>query len=295
VIDPSIPYITIPEIPILPGFGSFNAITIKPFGMLVATGVYSGWLLAVRQAKRLGFDIEQFNSFVTWVVTCGFIGGHVFDVILYHPQKLFGAASFLDGLFELLALWRSLSSFGGFMGAVVGAFLWKARYGIKNALLYCDTLGSAFPLGWLFGRTGCSVAHDHPGRRSDAWYAVQYPDGGRFDLGLYEMILTLPLVAAFLFFMKKPRAEGFYLALMCIYYAPMRFLLDFFRATDVREADPRHLGLTPAQWLCSGLLVIGIVMLVWAQRTAAHGEILPYVEEDSKGGPPPPASSDAPA
>ena len=35
----------------------------------------------------------------------------------------------------------------------------------------------------MFGRMGCSIAHDHPGLESDLWFAVQYPHGGRFDLG----------------------------------------------------------------------------------------------------------------
>jgi len=47
-----------------------------------------------------------------------------------------------------------------------------------------DLVASAFPLSWVFGRSGCSLAHDHPGMLSNAWFAVQYPGGGRFDLGL---------------------------------------------------------------------------------------------------------------
>src|SRR4029079_2229151 len=92
----------------------------------------------------------------------------------------------------LFKLWEGLSSFGGFTGAAIGAFLWKWRYRVP-ALPYADAVASAFPLGWVFGRSGCSVAHDHPGIHSDAWFAVRYPEGARFDLGLYEMVLTIPL------------------------------------------------------------------------------------------------------
>ena len=61
----------------------------------------------------------------------------------------------------------------------------------KEPLVYADVVASAFPMSWVFGRTGCTIAHDHPGMLSDAWFAVQYPGGGRFDLGLYEMLLTI--------------------------------------------------------------------------------------------------------
>ena len=57
MIEPLLPYISLPEIPIfpsftLPGVGVVDTISIKPFGALVATGVYAGWALALRQAKR---------------------------------------------------------------------------------------------------------------------------------------------------------------------------------------------------------------------------------------------------
>ena len=133
-------------------------------------------------------------------------------------------------------------------------------------LLYCEMGSSAFPLGWVFGRAGCAVVHYYPGRLSEAWFAVQYPSIGgpigRYDLGLYEMVLTIPLaVAFFLFFRRGTRATGFYLGWMCVLYAPVRFLLDFLREQDGAGADPRYAGLTPAQWACFGLAAMGAYFL----------------------------------
>jgi phosphatidylglycerol:prolipoprotein diacylglycerol transferase len=116
---------------------------------------------------------------------------------------------------------------------------------------------------------GCSVAHDHPGLPSDAWIAVQYADGGRFDLGLYEMILTIPLALCFMWLRRSARPWGFYTALMCVAYAPTRFSLDFLRARDAADdghwlsaVDPRYATLTPAQWACFGLLLLGFGLLI---------------------------------
>jgi phosphatidylglycerol:prolipoprotein diacylglycerol transferase len=269
--EPKIPYITLPEIPILPAMGGNDPITIKPFGTLVAIGVYAGWLIAHRQAKRLGFSIEKFSQMVSWVMAGGFIGGHVFDVLLYHPSRVFDAP-LGDALKELLFIWRSQSSFGGFMGATLGMIAWKRRFRVASVLPYCDTVASSFPLGWAFGRTGCSVAHDHPGMRSDHWLAVQYPGGGRFDLGLIEVFITLPLALTFLVLMRRPRPWGFYIGAMSLYYAPIRFGLDFLRARDVRDPDVRHFGLTPAQWLCVLLFGVGAVFMARAVAAARRGD-----------------------
>lgn len=273
--EPKIPYITLPEIPIIPAIGGNDAITIKPFGTLVAIGVYVGWLIAHRQAKRLGFSIEKFSQLVGWVLAGGFIGGHVFDVLLYHPQRVFDAP-LGEALKDLLFIWRSQSSFGGFMGATLGMLAWKQRFKVKSVLPYCDTIASSFPVGWVFGRTGCSVAHDHPGLKSDHWLAVQYPGGGRFDLGLIEMVVTIPLAVGLLVAMRRPRPWGFYLGVMALYYAPIRFGLDFLRARDVRDPDVRHFGLTPAQWLCVLLFGVGVVMMTRALAAARRGETPVY-------------------
>jgi phosphatidylglycerol:prolipoprotein diacylglycerol transferase len=264
---PAIPYIQFPELTIIPKgfFGGFPSgpFSIKPFGTLVAIGVYLGSYLATRQAKRLGLSDRVMTSFITWVVGIGFLGGHMLDVIFYYPGQV------LRDPLSLFRIWEGLSSFGGFTGAVIGGFLWKWRY--KASILpYTDMITSAFPAAWVFGRSGCSVAHDHPGLASDAWFAVQYPGGGRFDLGLYEMLLTIPLALGFLYLRRKPRPWGFYVGAIAIAYAPVRFALDFLRVGEpiheatglVAAVDPRYAGLTPAQWACFALLAVGVYFFV---------------------------------
>jgi phosphatidylglycerol---prolipoprotein diacylglyceryl transferase len=283
---PAIPYLQLPELTIIPqGFfgGGFpsGAFSIKPFGTLVAIGVYVGSFLTTRQGKRLGLDERVLTSFAAWVVGFGFLGGHMLDVIFYYPGQV------LRDPLSLFRIWEGLSSFGGFSGAVIGGFLWRWRYKAQ-ILPYADVIASSFPVGWVFGRTGCSVAHDHPGLASNAWFAVQYPGGGRFDLGLYEMLLTIPLALAFLWLRSNPRPWGFYVGAIAIAYAPVRFALDFLRVQEpivehsglVATVDPRYAGLTPAQWACFGLLALGVYFFA----RALHGAGTP----GAFAAPPPP-------
>ncbi len=275
--DPMIPYLHLPDLVLLPQGalgGNFPPapFSLKPFGTLVAIGVYLGAFLAVRQGKRLGLDEKKLMSFIVWCVGSGFVGGHILDTLFYFPERA------LHDPLSLIRLWEGLSSFGGFIGAAFGLFLWKRQHH-EDVLPYADTVASAFPVGWMFGRTGCSLAHDHPGLRSDAWFAVQYPEGGRFDLGLYEMLLTIPLVVLFLYLRKRPRPWGFYIGVMSIAYAPTRFALDFLRIHDGAVADARYLGLTPAQWFCFALLGAGVFTL-W-RALSSEGSEPPVVETPS--------------
>lgn len=269
---PLIPYITLPEIPL--GFLTYLPLirdlfdpahppTIKPFGTLVALGVYIGSIVATRHAKERGIDLKKMSEFIFWVVGIGFLGGHMLDAIFYHPERLAREPLYL------FKLWDGLSSYGGFAGALIGTFAWRFYRG-EPITHMVDVTASAYPLAWIFGRAGCAVVHDHPGRYSDAWFAVRYPMGegfvGRFDLGLYEMLLSIPLAITFaILWRRKPvRPIGFYVGWMCTAYAPVRFFLDFLREQEgagLVGGDPRYGGLTPAQWASIGLLGIGIYFL----------------------------------
>lgn len=277
--EPLIPYISLPEIPLgfLAHIPLLNTLvdpahppSIKPFGTLVAIGVYAGAAVAARRARQRGLDRSSMSELIFWVVVAGFIGGHVLDAVFYHPSRIAK-----DPLY-LIRLWDGLSSYGGFIGALIGAWLWRVTRN-KKILPYGDVICSALPLGWMFGRAGCASVHDHPGALSDAWYAVRFPTGlagtyvGRFDLGLYECLLTIPMVLAFAILWRRDpfRPVGFYSGWMCIAYAPVRFVLDFFREdakTNAAAGDPRYGGLTPAQWACFGLLALGIYLLRYASK-----------------------------
>jgi phosphatidylglycerol---prolipoprotein diacylglyceryl transferase len=272
---PLFPYVTLPELTLLPaealgGFPS-SPLSLKPFGVLVATGVYLGAYLALRRARKLGIEPRAMTSFITWVVGIGFVGGHVFDLLFYYPERL------VEEPLALLKLWDGLSSFGGFLGAAIGAAWWRQRHRVPM-LPYADTVMALLPVGWMFGRMGCASVHDHPGVRSEAWLAVRFPGGARFDLGLLELLYVLPIAALFLWLGRKRRPWGYFVALACVCYAPVRFGLDFLReraeaAGEVTGAlDPRYLGLTPAQWGCFVLFGLGAGLLWRVSWAAARGE-----------------------
>ncbi|MFW5739585.1 MAG: prolipoprotein diacylglyceryl transferase [Myxococcota bacterium] len=264
--EPLIPAIEVPELPILPGEHSFEILgraveigpwTIKPFGALVAVGVYLGVLIAARIARKRGIHPEAMSKFMYWVLASAFVFGHVLDAIFYHPQRVMA-----DPLL-LLRLWDGLSSFGGFIGAAIGVFAFKYRYKVKRVLPFADTMAAAFPVGWTFGRMGCAVVHDHPGMRSDLWFAVAFEHGGRFDLGLYEMVFALIVAIVCLILARKPKPPGFFLGFTMLVYAPVRFALDFLRAEPghITGADPRYLMLTPAQWASFAMVAAGFALL----------------------------------
>jgi len=109
--------------------------------------------------------------------------------------------------------------------------------------------------------------------RSNLWLAVQYPGGGRFDLGLYEMLFAVLVTIGAVLVARRPRPAGFFLGYIMLSYAPTRFAFDFLRAVpgDVIGADPRYLMLTPAQWACIATTIGGCFFLYRAASSGGAG------------------------
>ncbi len=232
---------------------SLGPVSIHAFGVLVAIGIFASLFLIRRRAQFLGLDLALSEGMVMWILIAGFIMSHIFDRFAYFPSETFN-----DPL-SLLKIWGGISSFGGFLGAAIGAILFirHSKMGSER-WHYLDLIAYAFPIGWLFGRTGCFVAYDHPGIPTSFFLGQLYSDGVvRHNLGLEEALYTLSV--AVLFFVlgyKKTRPEGFFVGLLSVVYAPVRFFLDYLRINDAR-----YFQLTPGQYGSILLLIFGLWVL----------------------------------
>jgi len=278
---------------------------IHGFGIMVAVGLWFGTEMAMRKAKRDGLDPDIINRVVTWMIVGIFVGGHLGHAFFYAPEEITR-----QGWIYLFKVWDGLSSFGGF---IVTSFLcWlffrkennrvrkqnteRSQQGKKllfpvRATHYGDCVIYGFPMAFGLGRVGCFMAHDHPGIETTFFLGVEGVCRHSFgdtsfichDLGLYEAIWACSLIGIVAFLDKKPRFPGFYLAMIPMYYAPVRFSLDYLRTADVR-----YFGLTPAQYGTMILFSIGLtVFLIFRNKTpvrvlTAESDYIPYDPEEGK-------------
>jgi phosphatidylglycerol---prolipoprotein diacylglyceryl transferase len=255
-----IPYFAQPSL-------SLGPVGIHAFGVLVALGMLLGLRLIRRRATALGMDDGLAERLTMWILLGGFAGAHLVDRLAYYPRETWADP------WSLLRFWESLSSFGGFLGAVVAAALFTRRAHLgPRKWPYLDLVAYAFPVGWFFGRTGCFMAFDHPGFATRFFLAERYTDGViRHNLGLDEALYTLPVALLFLWLGRRGRVRspGFFVGLLAVLYAPPRFLLDF-----LRFADARYFGLTPGQYGAAALLLVGGLILwrIPRQAPTAQGD-----------------------
>ncbi len=241
-----IPFLHFTTIPLGP-------IQIQVWGLFVAIGIAAAVIIGQKEAQRRGLEREQFVDFACWILVGALITARLFYVIAYEPS------AYLADPFKIFRVWEGgMSSFGGFLGAAIGA-LWYARRAKLSFMKYADVAAYVLPLGYGIGRIGCFLIHDHPGTLSHSLLAVRYPGGDRLDHGLLLSLLGFAMFAAF--FVINRRHKGFgergFLFLFMVCYGVARFFLDFFRAWDLSGADTRYFQLTPAQYGCLFFIAIG--------------------------------------
>ncbi len=233
----------------------FNA-----WSLAVPAAVVSGYWLSVRRARQAGLETGPFETALTWGIGIGFVVSHAVEVLFYDRAKLDR-----EGIVTLFKFWEGLSSYGGFIGGTAGFLLFYRQPGKR--WLAADSILQGIVVAWIFGRLGCTIVGDHPGPRTDLWFGYPYPEGRRHNLGLYELVFTLVvLLPANLWLHRKRPPAGSFVALNCMLYGAGRFALDFLRATDVANPDPRYGPFTLAHILSVATFLLGVFALVKARR-----------------------------
>jgi phosphatidylglycerol:prolipoprotein diacylglycerol transferase len=240
---------------------------VHVFGLLVVTAIIAGVNIAYWKAKQIGVDREKLSSMITFSLIIGFISAHLFDHLVYRFPEV------VKNPLSLLNFWSGISSYGGFFGAFL-AIVYYCHKHKMDFLTYSEPIAFGMPFAWIFGRAGCASVHDHIGAKTDFFLGINFPAdpnipnlaGVRHDLGLEEMIFTIFLSIIFFILRNKKEPHGFYLMLLCFLYAPVRYLFDSLRATDlftvgnVAMNDVRYLGLTPGQYSSVAIFFGGVYL-----------------------------------
>jgi phosphatidylglycerol:prolipoprotein diacylglycerol transferase len=247
-----IPYIDVPPIHLGP-------FVIYLFGVFASLAVVSGHLWMLGRAKRTGLDPSIVNGMAFWVFLVGFPVSVVVKWF-YYPDFL---VTLWTAPGELFRGGFVMSSFGGVIGGLAGGIGFLMATGQRNLALwrYVDVIAWAFPRAFIFGRLGCSVAHDHPGIRTASLLGVQYPGGTRYDLGVLEVFFLLLLVGFIALLDRPKRPAGFFLGVFLAMYGAFRFALD-----SLHEAPPAYFGISVDHWFGGAAFVIGLIVLMKARR-----------------------------
>ena len=233
--------------------------TIQVWGLMAAIGILSSYFFLKKEVvNKNGISLEVLSDLLFWALIYGFIGARIAHIVFYEP------AYFIANPLEIIAVWKGgMSSFGGIIGGIAGAIYLFKKKNIKDVRALVPSFSIALLIGWIFGRIGCFLIHDHKGIICDVGcplHAVSFDspnDGPILDVSFLELLLLVPFTAIVLFTKLKKDITLPYKVM--VFYGLTRLFLDQFRSVGTQISDPRLFGLTPGQYFA--ILMIGFGLL----------------------------------
>lgn len=218
--------------PILIEFGFLN-LKIFTYGLLVATGFFSGILLAAYLGKQEGLDQKKILDLCFYIVIAALVGGRTLYIIVEYRY-------FLANPVEVLKFWK-----GGlvFYGGLIGAGLTVWYYLDKHKLplwQVADILAPSLAIGHAVGRWGCFFAGCCYGKPTDVPWGITFTDPkslAPLNVALHptQIYLSVNLLIIFgilMWLRKRKTFDGQVFWVYGILYSIGRFIIEFFRGDD---------------------------------------------------------------
>jgi len=239
-------------------------LTIYTYGFFVAVGLLVGLSLALKEAKRKGFDPQAILDLIFYAVLAGIIGARIF----YVTQNF---SFYKDNLLSIVKLWEGGLVFqGGLIAAIPVAWIFLK----KKKLVFWktfDVLAPYMALGQAFGRIGCFFAGCCYGKPTGIAWAVTFTDPKTLALAgipLHptQLYSALGLFLIFLILLVLRKFTRFPGQLSCFYLildSSFRFFVEFFRG------DPRGQfwgPFSPAQIICIITFVVAFSLYFYLKR-----------------------------
>lgn len=274
-------------------------LSVSPHGVGIAIGFLLGARFMLPRSRAKGMADDSIYPLFTRAAIGAIIGARVAYVINHSSDY----NSFLD----VLQVWKGgISLIGGFFGAILLA-LPKVK---RSSLSFWKVMDAAAPgmaLGVTVGRIGDLIVGDHLGKTTHfilgykcpplgvqtaspcapTEFASRTPGAVVHQTALYDLLLAGVLLLVLLWFeRRKPRFDGFLIAVFGAGYGAARVLEDFLRD------DLRRFGLTGSQWAAIATITVCLFTIFvlrrtpkWGRWDAAPPEAPPGARQDAEPAP----------
>ncbi len=229
-------------------------------------GIFAVMFYTQATAKRRGENEIHMLYVMLWAFLGVFVGGHVLYAIVNYQnvvvlfQNFGNIDSFGTFINYLTPVFGGAVFYGGLIGAVFALWIYLKKKKLSYAT-YMDMAAPAIPLFHFFGRIGCFLSGCCYGMESDLGFVyahspIKEANGvSRFPIKLKEAACNLGIFLLLHFLLKKGKLKGRLLPLYLLIYAPVRFVLEFFRG----DAHRGFIGALSTSQFISILIVAAVL------------------------------------
>ena len=247
-------------------------LSFHAYPTMLAVAFLVGTLLTVRDANRLDPPIPGTPQGGVWAFLSALVGAKVFWILQYSEPKY---------LWHMFFVWEGgLVYYGGLIGGAVGllAYIKINKFPVLRGGDVCMPF---LALGQAITRVGCFLNGCCWGGVTTVPWGIQFPKNSNpyaaqvgkdlidhsapvalpvHPTQLYMVFGLLLIFAALKFYSRHKCFDGAVIALYCLLYGSLRFVVEIFRhSTFGGDSTPSVLGMTVSQTM-SLFLVVGALV-----------------------------------
>lgn len=244
------------------------------YGMIIALGVFLGFMLASKEGKRLGQPDDLWWDFIVWAIVFSVIGARLYYVIfswdMYkdNPMQIFNIRN------------GGLAIYGAVIGGILTLYVFS-RIKKQSFLSMADAGVFGLLLGQIIGRWGNFMNRECFGGYTDGLFAMRLPiemvrssdispniaahivEGTNYiqvhPTFLYESGLNLILLLVMWAYRKHKKFDGEMILWYLGGYGIIRFFVEGLRTDQLQIGQT---GIAVSQMLGGGLFAASLIILI---------------------------------
>ena len=244
---------------------------IGTYSLCSILGLAACVICATVLGKKLKFAFEDVILFVLAIIAGILVGGHLLYgitnfnniVLIFSKISVLPFKTFISLIAEAFG---GMVYYGGFIGAYIAVVIYTSRSLKEKRYDLFDLFAVCVPLFHAFGRIGCFFGGCCYGVESRFGITVhnnplvpELNDVSRLPIQLIESFCNFMIFLTLLFMFKKFILRKKLIYVYMVIYAPIRFVLEFFRGDAIRGF---LFFLSTSQWISILLFVFGAVNLI---------------------------------
>ncbi|MCK8824826.1 prolipoprotein diacylglyceryl transferase [Fuchsiella alkaliacetigena] len=238
--------------------GSFS---IHWYGIIIATAIFSGLIIALKECEKQDIDSESYIDLIIIMLPIAIIGARIYYVI-------FNWSYYSHNLSSIFAIWKGgLAIHGAIISATLTALIFTSKKGI-NFWTIADITAPSLILGQAIGRWGNFINQEAYGYATDLPWGIYIDGAYRHPTFLYESLWG---IAIFIFLVKIKKSSkiktGELFLIYLIAYSGGRLFIEGFR-TDSLMIGP----LRVAQLVSILGILISSGLIYWRRKTNNRSE-----------------------